>query len=351
MLIHLNSTVNELDACATEQRDEALCGLVRAHRLGDHVVVISRELSRHLLDVADLSRSEKAMLERIAHEYTQRADLVRKAPRYIHVAPNPRRVDERSILVNFEQLITTRILDRAILLVENIRRDGMLYGELIKAHYDLHDCPVPAYEAMHGGGADLATVFIEQIRRKRIVCGIVDTDRYSPDSSSAPKLEALKRARDQMNWSLAFAISPPCREAENCLPMDLMMSLQSGKTNPTNHHYLKAASHETSHGHDCRRSFWLFVDLKEGLSKETLGKLTDPKDRAWVSEKLTTLGIDVENESLSGFGSKVFDQIAANNQHLAELRRATRCNSWREIFFEFIDYLLWIFAGGRRIVT
>lgn len=351
MLIHLSCTISELETCVVESRDEALRGMLRAHRLGDHVVVISRELCRRLIELADLSNSDRAVLERIAHEHTQRADLVRKAPRYLHVSPSAVTSNGRSIPITFEQLVSGRILDRAILLVENIRRDGLLYGELIKSHHDLHSCPIPSYEPMHGGGADLGAVFVEQIRRERIVCGIVDTDRCSPDSSSAPKLEALRRISEQMNWPLAFSISPPCREAENCLPIEFMMSLQSGTTNPANHHFIKIADHEVSQDHDCKRSFWLFVDLKEGLSKETFGKLSNPKDRDWIEEKLAIIGFDLEKDSLSGFGSKVFDQIAARSHHLADLRRTTRCNAWRDIFFEFIDYLLWIFAGGRRVVT
>jgi hypothetical protein len=351
MLIHLDCTIGELETCPAELRDEAVRGLLRAHRLGDHVVVISRELCRRLIEIADLSNSDRAILQRIAHDYTQRADLVRKAPRYILASPNPIKSSGRSIPVTFDHLISTRILERAVLLVENIRRDGLLYGELINAHHDLHDCPIPSYEAMHGGGADLGAVFVEQIQRERIVCGIVDTDRCSPDSSSAPKLEALRRISEQMNWPLAFAISPPCREAENCLPMDLMMSLQSGTTNASNHLYIKIADHEASQKEDCKRAFWLFVDLKEGFSKETIGKLTNPKDRDWVAEKLQAMGLDIEKQSVAGFGSKVFDQLAAHSIHLADLRRATRCNAWRDIFFEFVDYLLWIFAGGRRVVT
>ena len=49
--------------------------------------------------------------------------------------------------------------------------------------------------------------------------------------------------------------------------------------------------------------------------------------------------------------TKVFDQLASNGEHLAQLRSLTRSRAWRDIFFEFIDFLVWIFAGGRRIAT
>jgi len=129
------------------------------------------------------------------------------------------------------------------------------------------------------------------------------------------------------------------------------MSLQSGATNPSNHVFLNIATYEEDRDQDCKRSFWLFVDLKEGLTVDRVKKLTNPNERDWIAEKLAIAGIDIESESITGFGSKVFDQIASHNQHLADLRRTTRCKAWREVFFQFLDYLLWIFAGGRRIVT
>jgi hypothetical protein len=204
---------------------------------------------------------------------------------------------------------------------------------------------------MHGGGADLVTVFIEQIRRGRVVCGIVDTDRCSPISQAFTKRDAMRRIAAEMNWPLAFGFSPPCREAENCVPMNLIMEIQSGQTNASNGHFLQIAEKEIADRQDCTTAFWLFVDLKEGLSPDNLSKLANANDRAWLEEKLELIDLDINQRPLLGYGTKVFDQIAVHGHHLAALRSLTRQNHWRTVFSEFMDLLVWIFAGGRRIAT
>lgn len=352
MLIHFDFELADLRSSDPSLRDEALRGLLRAHRLGDHVVVISREICRYLRVAADLSNAERATLERIGLEFTQRAELPRKAPKYIRVsAARSLPGEERAIVVGFRELIESRILDRSVLLVENIRRDGLLYGELLKAHFDLHGCPPPAYEPMHGGGADLIGVFVEQIRRGRIVCGIVDTDRLSPASQAFTKRDAMRRIAAEMDWSFAFGFSPPCREAENCLPMNLIMDVQSGQANSSNTHFLRIAEREIAAAHDCTAAFWLFVDLKEGVSLGTISKLASVDDRSWLEAKLTLINFDLNQSSLQGYGAKVFDQLAAHGHHLSALRSLTRQSQWRAVFADFMESLVWIFAGGRRVAT
>src|SRR4051812_24295084 len=102
MLFHLDSELHDLDACDSSLRDEALRALLRAHRLGDHVVVISREVCKHLLAQADLSRAECAILERIGLEFTQKAELPRIATTYVRVSPRKTVApDGRAISVDF----------------------------------------------------------------------------------------------------------------------------------------------------------------------------------------------------------------------------------------------------------
>jgi hypothetical protein len=352
MLFHLKCELADLESCDPKIRDEVLRSLLRAHRLGDHVVVMSRDICKFLIERADLSRSERAMLERIGLEFTQKADLPRSATRYVHVSPNkPTAQIDKAIWVEFRELLQSRILDRSALLVENIRRDGLLYSELMKAHFDLHHCPPPAYETMHGGGDDTKTVFIEQIRNRRIVCGVVDTDRFSAMSQAFTKRDAMRRIARAMNWPFAFAFSPPCREAENCLPMTLVMSLKSGQSNSSNKDFLEIFEAELAMGHQCEASFWLFVDLKEGVSSKSIGKMTNEDDRRWIQDKLSLIGLSLDHQDLQGYGDKVFDQIESDGHYLSELRMHTRRNDWRAIFADFMEELLWIFAGGRKVVT
>ncbi|QQN64759.1 hypothetical protein JIR23_02745 [Bradyrhizobium diazoefficiens] len=352
MIFYLHCELSHIRQCDADVRDETVRLLLRAHRNGDHVVIISREICRFLIENADLSRAEKAMLERILFEHPQRASLPRVAKRYILVSPSGAvAADDRAIQVSFRKLVEAKITDRSILLVENIARDGVLYGELLRNHHDLHACPPPAYVPMHGGGSDLPTVFIEQINQRRVVCAIVDTDRLAPSSEPVAKLEKLGRIATEMNWPCAFSSAPPCREAENCLPMDVVFQLESGISNPSKDHYLSLAEEEGKLGHDVRQSFWLYADLKEGICPANAAKIGNDADRAWLRAKLAVINIDIEVHSLSGFGNRVFDQMAAHGQSWSILRQATRTNSWREIFDEFVAFLVWVFAGGRKVVT
>lgn len=352
MIFHFACSEAELLNISPTVRDEAVRALLRAHRLGDHVIIIERHICDHLKAVCDLSNYERSLLERIRHEHTQKADLVRRASRYVSISVHTIAYNGgNAIPITLSDLVATRLLERSILLVENIRRDGLLYGELLKAHHDLHKCPIPAYEPMHGGGADLTAVFDAQISRKRIVCGVVDTDRYSPISASKAKFTSLTKIAEKRAWPFAFSASPPCREAENCVPMEVMLGLPSGQGNADREVYLNIAKQEEALKINCMEGFWLFVDLKDGIDPERSAKITDPAERDWIDVKLSVVTKKLETARIAGFGDKVFDQIADSNELLAELRRATRCKEWRNVFVEFLDFLLWIFAGGRRSIA
>jgi hypothetical protein len=354
MLFNLDCSVAELEPVNREILDIAIRELLRSHRLGNHVVVISRPICSLLLGIADLTRADRAMLERIAHESTQKANLSKLASHYVNVTPiesDDLKITGRAIHLSFERLGKSKVLERSVLLVENLRRDGLLYSELIRNHFDMHGCTPPSYEPMHGGGNDIGAVFVSQIKGERIVCGIVDSDRSSPIHPDSPKLRALLKISNSMKWPLAFAISPPCREAENCLPMDLLMSLQCGEQNPANQFFLKVSKEERSQGHDRTHSYWLFADLKLGIDADRVAKISDQNEKDWVLQKVRLGALDLNISSVAGYGHKVFDQLAVHGEHLSRLRRLTRHPSWREIFEAFLDHLVWIFAGGHRIAT
>jgi hypothetical protein len=130
-----------------------------------------------------------------------------------------------------------------------------------------------------------------------------------------------------------------------------MMSLECGQKNPANGFHQKLAAEERFQKHSVHHSYWLFADLKLGLDIRTVEKISNQTEKDWVLEKIRLAALDLNTASVAGYGHKVFDQIADHGQHLGDLRRLTRHPSWREIFEEFLDHLVWIFAGGHRIAT
>ena len=352
MIIHLDCTLAELMSLSQTSVEHSISSLLRSHREGFHVAVIARPLADGIAAQFNLITADAAMLSRVAASFTQTGDLIRRAHRYIRVIPHSERVEMigNAVTLGLNLLQECRILDRPALLVENIARDGLFYGEAVKNHYDLVGCPRPNYEVVHGGGADLATVFERQIDYQKIVCALIDSDRNAPSADECPKLARLEKLSRDKQWPLAFAFSPPCREAENCLPPDLVMTLPSGVGNKSNEVLIAIADRETAAGVHGSEAFWLFFDLKEGLTTEKIRRLTRQAEIDWIATKLSYVGLTIDNVSIGGYGERLFDQLA-NGPHLAALRALTRENRWREVFASFLEQIIWVLVGGKRVVT
>jgi hypothetical protein len=210
MLFHLDVAADLADI----DRDvltSAIVDLIRSHRLGHHLVVISRDCASWLEANVELSARDAATLKRISQGYTQTGDLRRRAKIYVNVtAGRPENLSEApsAIEVSIEMLVRYRLLEKPILLVENMGSDGDLYEFLFENHCDLHQCSDISFDRQHGGGADLLMVFERIARDSKIVGAIVDSDRASPNGPN-PKLAELIRIKQQLNWPLCFPASPP----------------------------------------------------------------------------------------------------------------------------------------------
>jgi hypothetical protein len=241
------------------------------------------------------------------------------------------------------------LLERPILLSENIEADGHVYEFLLNNHCDLHECSRLAFELQHGGGADLPSVFEALIHDGRIVCTISDTDKNCPAAINS-KLAQLTRIRENSGWPLCFAVSPPCREVENLVPLELVMALPSGKRNPTNAIQLTIRQQEANQGHPRNEQYWHFFDLKEGLLTAKFARL-DAMEKSLVRNRLQLARVDPESQNVVGYGDRVIRQIFGENQYMSELRKLTRDGSWRDVFCSFIEEFIWVFLSTTKVVT
>jgi hypothetical protein len=126
MLFHLD-LVEELGDIDENVMTSAIADLIRAHRLGHHLVVISRDSASWLQENVDLSTRDAAMLARISQSYAQTGDLRRRATIYVDiVAGRPENLSQsrNAIEVSIEMLVRYRLLEKPILLVENMESDG-----------------------------------------------------------------------------------------------------------------------------------------------------------------------------------------------------------------------------------
>jgi hypothetical protein len=167
------------------------------------------------------------MLDRIEQEYAQTGNLRNLAGIYVHLSARPGlnlSNNGNAIAISLNELVHYQVLDPAILLIEDIESDGSLYAFLLHNHCNLHGCSHVSYDLRHGGGENLSKVFEHEINSRKIVCGIVDSDQNSPLTINR-KLAALRAIARDLGWPFAFALSPPCREAENIVPFPLVMAL------------------------------------------------------------------------------------------------------------------------------
>ena len=351
MLFYLD-LVDELLSVPNAALTSAISDLIRAHRLGHHLAIITRPCASWLRDNLDLSRSDDAMVARIAQDYAQTGDLHRRANIFIRLSAEPTldlSINGNAINVSIQRLVQYRLLDPAILLIENMESDGGLYRLLLENNCHFHHCDCVAFELHHGGGADLPMVFGYLIADRRIVCGITDSDKHAPTSSDR-KLDQLAHIKETANWPFCFPMSPPCREAENMIPFELVMALPSGMRNPTNAVQLRIKREELARGVQVEDRYWNFFDIKEGLNPDRFERML-PEEGNWIRAKLEFSGVDPEQKSVTGYGDSVIRQILDENKYVSELRNLTRHSSWRNVFSRFFDELVWVLAATPKIIT
>jgi hypothetical protein len=352
MLFNLDLADNELASIARDVLAAAVSDLLRASRLGDHLVVVSRSSCRWLQENLDLSQRENAMLSRLGQDFTQTGDLPRRARVYVSLTHEMQRdlqVNGNAIAVSVRRLVQYRLLERPILLVENIANDGDLFSFLLNNLKDIFGCNYVSFELTHGGGADLPTVFGHRIDEQRIVCGVIDSDRGSPLQANT-KLAQMQRIKVDKGWPLSFPSSPPCREAENLVPLTLIMTLPSGFKNSSNDLLLGISRMEDDQALPIDERYCLFFDLKSGLTSAAFGRLNDV-NKEWVRNKLLLAKLDPQTSDVAGYGDRVINQIFAENKFQSELRTLVRHQAWRRVFENFFEELIWVFTASPRIAT
>lgn len=326
--------------------------ILRAHRMGIHLLVLDRQLAASLARLP-FAEHEKALITRLSQEYTQTGRLHEFATAHIQIKNeigSEVTVSGSSVLVPLNVLSETRALERPALLVENGSSDGWLYNEIIKYVSERSGRGNVAVEIVHGGGTSTPDVLSALVRDRRIVYAIVDSDRDCPTSPASPTLEKVGKVTKSGNWPLAKAGSPPVREVENVVPIDLLFQLACGKGNSTNSILIEIAEAEIKGGAVATDMYMNFFDIKLGLSSQKLKSLS-PAAQEWISSKLALAGHVHDNWTIGGYGERVVPQISADGYFIAELRRLMSGSIWRSIHWGFFTFVAWFFVSAKRVFT
>lgn len=354
MIFVLDYSIDELQRTPIGELHESVSELLRAHRLGYHLLVASRDVCAFLLSQLALSGPERATLGRIREQFTQTADLVRRSAWYISIRFHPANtilVAGSRIEISLDQVRRPQLLDRPAVVVEDTVSDGGFYDFVFHNLRDIEGVPPLSFEIFHGGGERSIAVLRSRIRDRRIACVVADKDVDSPLSRVPNKIRQMQVVGIEEGWPLSFVCFPPAKEIENLVPLDVLALLACAVERQNEIETLRRIEeYEIRGGVNRAEAFWHFFDVKRGLDAERLGRMT-AEDRAWVEARMTSAALQPERRTMVGFGEQVIAQVLASNLACAKLRTSIRHPDWWNVFQDFVRDVIWICVGGNRQFT
>ena len=354
MLIHISTTCEYLASVKPPALSEVLNEILRAHRLGHHIVIIERDVSEWIKVNVPLNSSELNILKRITSELTQSWGLVGRSKMFVRLVDCVKgeyRKLGAAIEIPILDVSVLRILERPLLLVENAETDGEIYKLLLKRLHSRLGIPSPQFDVDHGGGSSLLTIFRMRVKDQRIVAAIFDSDMKHPDPKAYDKANEFSGIQAAAKWPFCFWFTPPCHEVENIIPLDVIRVTKYLDQCGSLETLLKISDIEKENGELLNNRFWLFFDTKKGLNPDIYEKLPSEAAKNWVREKMELCGLDPSADVLVGFGERIVPILMAEKYAVANLGEEIKRKAWLDVFREFLEDIMWVLAGGKRIYT
>lgn len=346
MIMALQGELSDLVAADQSMLEHTVLELLRAHREGHHLVIFPRAVSKYLLENFDFGSRDRATLERLAADYTQTASLLASAASHLSIVVNHRsgvEVRGASVVVGLDDVQHGYTFDRSALVVEDQNTDGQLYLKILEACRHKVRAENIALDIRHGGGERSAEVLRTLSEEKRIALLITDSDNSYPREGEPAKV--LRYKREVAGNPLAQVAHTPCREIENMIPLDVLEGLPCVHGRAADiAAFRKIDAEEKRRNCAPHESFWWFYDLKNGVNREQLEKVSGEELRGWISQK-----IGVAPSKFVGFGDRIVPQLLASHLVLAKFLKMVRASCWWDLFGSIIEKMLWIgFAPAKQ---
>lgn len=352
MLVRFSLSIASVETIGVDKIEMALTELLRAHRNGFHLLVFERGIAGYLIERIPLSNQDKAVLRRLHQEFTQNGRLHEQAAAYVEVtAPGPI-VEKNGACISLPiNLIDAKTFGTpSQLLSENANGDGKLITAILGWVRESRGTPKVNFEDAHGGGATIGERLIKALDEKRIGVCVLDTDKKHPNDEPCKVTKDALSAAERSEWSLFQVLALPCHEIENVIPFLRVCLLQSAAGCEWNTVIPRIERWERSGGKPEAESFWLFFDIKEGLSSEKLG-LMNENQRDWIQQRLAVAGSFRGEWVYPAYGKKVVPLLLDSGLAMSDFRKLVRAVKWRSVFGEFFDKILWFGAAGAKFNT
>ena len=289
MLIVFSTTIPFMETLDKGCLGDPIREALRAHRLGYHIVTMRRDIAEWIIKNMSLNDRERATIGRIKDDVTQHLGLANRAIRYIRLVdkvPGSYREIGNAIDISVEESTLLKIFEQPVLLVEDIQSDGELYRLTLENMFVPMRMPHPRFELQHGGGARIVEVFRSKVRDSRIVFAIYDSDRMCPQHSDTSKSHGFQEICASSGWPLAFWRSPPCHEAENMIPFEVICNTRYLDQCKAISHLIEIAEKEAAFKLSKSDRYWLYFDIKQGMSPERYSNINHEATRNWIKSKL-----------------------------------------------------------------
>ena len=180
------------------------------------------------------------------------------------------------------------------------------------------DAPISRFRREHGGGSSTIKRAQEALQKRELGACLLDTDRLTPYSKSNGLVREAKRLSANYDWPLFFISPLPCHEIENVIPHNVITLLQCSPDCEWNSLGLRISDWECRNGKPPQTSFWLFLDLKNGLNSIDVEALAT-EEQDWIYERMAITGAKPgDSWHYRGYGRSVLRLLLTNNDRAVQ---------------------------------
>jgi hypothetical protein len=350
MIIFLDILPEEFGGSLSGQLEVSVTRLILAYRDGQHRVIIEPETVRELLKY-EWSPKVRATLQRIGNEHYSVKSLLETSGYVLCVRQEGtvrRPLKPNWQRISFSEFNSAQLHLSTVLLVENADIDGVLIEAILRIVARRNRITPLHVEIDHGGGEGIVTAFAQNIAQGRFPVCVIDSDKDTPFCASPVKETKLRNCQGKSGWQFAKIVVLKCREIENLLDPDRIISLRCAvEYRHKNHIYAIVKTEKDIFGHD---SLWMYFDIKNGIRRKVIERL-DGTRQSWIISKMQSIGLKYDGE-ISGFGERVISCFLDEKTFFDSLSElVNKHSSWGPAFRPTFDMLAWYFIGGPRLVT
>ncbi|MGX5735721.1 hypothetical protein [Bosea thiooxidans] len=341
MIFYFDADISCIEKIEDVVLFESTQELIRAYRKGFHRIIISRGICDWLILNLSLSEFDKATLARIRGEFTQFGGIRSDAEIWVEVVLDGDSMTRRgkAIICPIKFILSSLILERTVLLVENSHSDGVLQRFILDNICRRKGFGRVEFEAGNAGGDSLEHAARTYLNDRRITFAIVDSDLDYPSEKIPMKVAKFNSVMAEIGWVASAIVYPECREVENLLTAVIVAMLKCSQEKRHVFSELdKISLMESKERLEGR--FWRYFDIKNGISIDRSKKLS------WIEERMDKCGL----ESIDGISSKVVELLNEDNAALSEFAKEITSDRWWSESGRCYSLPLWatIAAGVSR---